>query len=145
MQKMKRSPLLKNVMTPFPYAVALGAPMIDGRKLMLEHRVHHLPVVEGHDLVGIVSDRDIKLVLGPEFDYPDPRELTISDVYVDDPYVVDINAPLRDVLSTMAKKHIGATIVTRKGQLAGIFTVTDACRAFAELLGAGDPIPDEVA
>jgi CBS domain-containing protein len=34
----------------------------------------------------------------------------------------------------MARDHIGAALVVRRGKLVGIFTVTDACRLFAEWL-----------
>ena len=131
-------------MTPFPYAVDIDAPLLSARKMMLEHGVHHLPVTTAHDLQGIISDRDIKLLLGPEFDYPNPKELTVRDAYVEDCFVVDINTVLHEVLATMAERHIGATVVTRNDQLAGIFTVTDACRAFAEHI-APEEAPDEPA
>ena len=131
---MVHEPHVKSVMTPFPYSVGLTAPLLDARKLMLEHRVRHLPVTQGHELKGIVTDRDIKLLLGPEMDYPNPRELTVEDAYVTEAYVVDINAPLSDVVLEMAKRHIGAALVTGHGRLAGIFTTSDACRALGEWL-----------
>ncbi len=137
-------PYLKDLMTPFPQAIETKVPLLEARHMMLENKVHHLPVVDGHELRGIISDRDIKLVLGPEFDYPDPYSLTVGDVYQPEAYVVDITTMLREVLSTMAERHIGAAIVTKNGHLAGIFTVTDACRAFADLLTDED-IPDNVA
>lgn len=129
-----KEPRVKSVMTPFPYAVELSAPIAQARKLMLEHQVHHLPVTEEHELRGIISDRDIKLLLGPELGSPDPKELTVEDAYVDDCYAVDLQTPLLTVLANMAELHIGAAVITSHGRLAGIFTATDACRAFAEFL-----------
>ena len=137
-------PHLKDVMTPFPHAIDIEAPLLEARKMMLDHHVHHLPVVHAHKLDGIISDRDIKLVLGPEFDYPDPYRLTVKDVYQPDCYQVDIRTMLWEVVQTMAERHIGAAVVMRNGNLAGIFTVTDACRVLAELLHPPTP-PDEVA
>jgi acetoin utilization protein AcuB len=101
---------------------------------MQELRVRHLPVIDQGKLVGLITDRDIKLVLGPDFAYPSEGELTVRDVQVADPYVADVAAPLDGVLETMARKHIGSVLVTRDGELAGIFTVTDACRYLSELL-----------
>jgi acetoin utilization protein AcuB len=138
---MKGDPLIKSVMTPFPYAVELGAPLLEARRMMLEHHVRHLPVTSAHRPCGIITDRDIKLLLGPELDYPDPRTLSVEDAYVADPYEVDVNTPLSTVLLEMAHRHIGAVIVTGHGRLAGIFTATDACRTFGEWLRERYPPP----
>lgn len=131
---MKRIPSVKTVMTPFPYSVDANAPVADAQEFMRQHQIRHLPVMDGDKLVGIVSDRDIKLMLGPDFAYPDGRELTVRDVMVRDPYVVDLGTRLDVVLAHMAAHHLGSALVTREGRLAGVFTVTDACRAFAEHL-----------
>ena len=131
---MKHEPFVKSVMSPFPYSIALKAPILEARKLMLEHHVRHLPVTQDHDLKGIITDRDIKLLLGPEMDYPNPRDLPVEDGIVSNPYVVDINTPLSDVVLEMAKRHVGAALVTGHGRLAGIFTTSDACRVLGEWL-----------
>ena len=131
-----KEPRLKNVMTAFPHAIDLKAALGEARAVMLELKVRHLPVTEGHELKGLISDRDIKLVLGPELGSPDPKELTVEDAYTDNPLLVDLEHPLREVLHAMAERHLGAAVVTAHGRLAGIFTVSDACRAFAEHLDA---------
>jgi acetoin utilization protein AcuB len=138
---MKSEPRIKQWMTPFPHAVDRDAPVLAARRMMLDHRIRHLPVVHQHELVGLVTDRDIKLMLGPEFDYPNPRELTVADVMVESPYVVDLETALRTVLRHMADAHIGTAVVTRSGRLAGIFTATDACRHFADWLEDQFPPP----
>ncbi len=134
-------------MTPFPHSIEIDEPLLAARRMMLEHHVHHLPVVKNHQLQGIISDRDIKLLLGPEFDYPNPRDLTVADAYVENAYAVDINTMLKEVLRAMAERRIGAAVVTRNDQLAGIFTAVDACRTLAELLSEedGDDLPDQIA
>jgi acetoin utilization protein AcuB len=131
---MNDHPQIKSVMTPFPLAIDIDAPLLDARRMMLEHRVHHLPVTRAGDLVGIISDLDIKLILGPEFDYPNPRELEVEDAYMAEPYAVDLDTPLADVVAAMAERHVGAALITRHGRLAGIFTATDACRVLGQLL-----------
>ena len=142
---MRAIPAVKSVMTPFPYAVNLEASLSEAQALMREHRVRHLPVVSGRELVGVLSDRDIKLLLGPDFAYPEPAELTVGDAYQPHSYAVDLNTPLDMVLLEMAERHIGSALVTRKGNLAGIFTATDACREFGLLLQKRRGGPDEAA
>lgn len=131
---MKNVPAIKKVMTPFPFSVDVTAPVEEAQEFMREHKIRHLPVTEGTELVGVLTDRDIKLYLGPDFDYPNQKEATVRDVYMDNPYIVDLNERLDVVLKTMAEKHIGSVLVTRNGKLAGVFTSTDACKSFADYL-----------
>lgn len=131
---MKRMPTIKAVMSPFPYSVDVGAPVADALEFMRKHGIRHLPVTQDGELAGSVSDRDIKLILGPDFANPDEHETLVGHAMVRDAYVVDMDTRLDDVLAHMAEHHIGSAIVTRRGKLAGIFTVTDACRYFAEFL-----------
>jgi len=131
---MKRMPTIKSVMTPFPHSVDIDAPTAEAQAFMREHRFRHLPVTESHGLVGVLTDRDIKLYLGPELEYPKASETTVRDVYMDHPYIVDLNERLDVVLQNMADRHIGSVLVTRNGKLAGVYTATDVCRGFAEFL-----------
>jgi CBS domain-containing protein len=57
--------------------------------------------------------------------------------------MVDSNTPLDHVVEEMAERRIGSALVTHHGTLAGIFTVTDACRVLAEILKShrDEPIP----
>jgi CBS domain-containing protein len=138
-----RLPQLKNVMTPFPYSVDVDAPVDEAERFMREHKIRHLPVMAGGRLKGVVTDRDIKLMLGPDFAYPNPREFKVGNAMVEDCYVVDIATPLAMVLRHMAEHRLGSALVTRRGKLAGVFTSTDACRAFADHLDGGAPTDDD--
>jgi acetoin utilization protein AcuB len=134
---MKRNPQVIAFMTPFPHSIDVDAPLEDAHKLMREHR-RHLPVMSGGGIVGVLTDRDIKLVLGPDFGSPDERELRVRDAYVERPCVVPASTPVAKVARVMAQNRIGSAIVTKHGKLVGIFTVTDACRALAEIIGDHD-------
>lgn len=136
-------PLLITAMTPFPHSVERSAPLEEARKLMDEHQVRHLPVTDEHELVGIVTDRDLRSALAVPRGKRVVSNLTVDDIFVNEVYCVDVETPLEDVLSTMADRHIGSAIVTRKGRLAGVFTASDACRTFAEFLGENFPRPDD--
>jgi acetoin utilization protein AcuB len=129
-----RLPKLKSVMTPFPHSVDADAPLDAAVEFMRSHKIRHLPVTTKGVLTSVVSDRDIKLVLGPDFAYPSGRELKVRDAMVKDCYIVDLATPLAAVLRHMASQRIGSAVVTRRGKLAGVFTANDACRAFADYL-----------
>ena len=138
---MRGAPKLKSVMTPFPYSVDAEAPIETAVEFMREHKIRHLPVTTKGALVSLVTDRDVKLVLGPDFAYP--RDLKVRDAMVKDCYLVDLASPLGAVLRHMADHRIGSAVVTRRGKLAGVFTSNDACRAFADYLDDVQALDDE--
>jgi len=133
---MSRRPTLAAEMTPFPHSVDIKAPIDEAQQFMREHKIRHLPVTEDGILIGVVTDRDIKLLLGPDFAYPEPQTLKVADAMVEEAYVVELNTTLQSVLEQMATRKLGSALVTRNGKLAGVFTSTDACRAFAAHLAA---------
>jgi acetoin utilization protein AcuB len=136
---MNRMPAVRSAMTPFPHFVGVGDGLLRARAVMVEHGVRHLPVKDGDDLVGVVSDRDLKRALDPDLGLPPKDELFVRDVFVEQAYVVEVGAPLDQVLDHMATHHIGSALVTLHGRLAGIFTATDACRAYCAHLRAVFP------
>ncbi|MEE4361158.1 MAG: CBS domain-containing protein [Pseudomonadales bacterium] len=141
----ERIPPMKAVMTPFPWSVDASAPLAEARRLMREHEVHHLPVVDEHDLVGVISDRDVRRLLASRFGLSGDADLLVSDAMATDVYKVDLNTPLDHVLVEMGTHHFGCALITREHRLAGIVTHTDICRLFAEHLGRLRPEGDDAA
>ena len=131
---MSTIPTLKSVMTPFPYSVSSGARIEAAREMMIVHGIRHLPVLDGNALVGVVSDRDVKCAMDPRRGAPAQDRLYVRDIMVKDVYAVDLHTGLDEVLLQLARRHIGCAVVLSEGQLAGIFTTTDACRSYGELL-----------
>ena len=142
-----RAPQILAFMTPFPYSIDSEAPLAEAHAFLRERHIRHLPVTRNGVLAGVLTDRDIKLALGPDLGSPPERELRVADVYQPECYVVDAREPLDDVAATMAERHVGSALVTREGKLVGIFTTTDACRALARVLRGQHPNagPDLVA
>jgi predicted transcriptional regulator len=54
-------------------------------------------------------------------------------------YIVEYNTPVDDVVMHMAEIRVGTAMITRNGKLVGIFTTTDVCRNYAELLKIAYP------
>ena len=132
---MKHMPLIKSVMTPFPYSIETARTVGDARRMMNQHNVHHLPVMQDGKLIGVISERDVRFGedRSPEDDAT-PDQPHVGDVCEARAYVVALNTPLDQVLLHMARTHTGAALVTKEDRLVGIFTMTDACRAYGELL-----------
>ena len=123
-------------MTSFPYFARTEDSALELEKIMDQRGIRHLPIQDDGKLVGIVSERDlhhrIKRSAAPE----EKEQLRARDIMVAQPYVAGFNTPLNEVLAEMARRRIGAAIVTRRGKLAGIFSTIDVCRVFAEYLEA---------
>jgi acetoin utilization protein AcuB len=89
-------------------------------------------VLHGGQLLGILSDRDIKLI--ESFRDVDPTKVFVAEAMTEQPYTVAPNTPLDEVVRTMAGKKYGAVVIMDNHRVVGIFTTVDACRALAELL-----------
>lgn len=109
--------------------------------------IRHLPVVEKGKLVGILSDRDLKKVLGPAkkfLEKPDGTALTISTrkvrtIMKRNPITIEPEQRAGDAAAIMAKRKIGALPVVHKDKLVGIITATDILRAFVKLCNMVEP------
>lgn len=132
------------VMTPFPHHVDAHEDLWTARALMQQHEIRHLPVMRDGKLAGIVTSRDVEVAIGVAGEGVKEVRIPVWSVCERDPYVVELDAAIADVANTMADRHIGSALVTRKGKLAGIITTVDICRAFAELTRKHEQ-PDDVA
>jgi len=130
----KHLPTMVAVMTPFPYFIAPSASLAEADSLMAEHNVHHLPVIDEGDIVGMLSMRDMLKAVRLGESLSDKHDILVSDVINHRPYMVDVNDPLPQVLLAMSDKHIGSVIVLKEGELVGIFTTNDALRHYAQCL-----------
>ena len=135
---MQRMPTLTALMTPFPYSIDMHASVAQAKDMMETHDIRHLPVTDAGRPVGALSERDI-LRAGEGTSLQDST--LVRDICVLEAYVVELSERLDTVLLHMAEQHIGSALVVRHGKLVGIFTATDACRAFGEFLQTQFP-PD---
>lgn len=127
-------PTVAAVMTAFPYFVDRANSVLRALQLMEEHAIRHVAVKDGNRLVGIVSRRDLDRLGHPAAPSKDWESLRVERVMTPEPYVVQMEEPLAGVLDTMAERRLGTALVMRGDRLAGIVSVTDVCRALAEVL-----------
>ncbi len=128
----KPIPMIQKYMTPTPHSIGAEQTLARAQAVMAEHRIRHLPVMHGGKLVGIVTDRDLHLV--ESLKDVDPKLVTVSDAMSQSVYAVAPDAPLDEVVGTMAEKKLGSAVVLQNGKIVGIFTTIDVCLALADLL-----------
>ncbi|MFT5207854.1 MAG: acetoin utilization protein AcuB [Candidatus Omnitrophota bacterium] len=104
----------------------------EAQNMMAELGFRHLPVMEGDKLIGIISDRDIKLA--HSLYGIDAALMSVRDNCILSPHTVDVDANLYEVADAMAKYRYGCVIITKDNAVAGIFTTVDACKLLADLL-----------
>jgi acetoin utilization protein AcuB len=98
---------------------------------MKKNQIRHLPVENGGELIGVLTDRDVKLAIS----FKGKEELTVNDVMTLHPYSVVPQAPLDQVVFEMAEHKYGCAVIRQEnGKVVGIFTATDGVRVLGEIL-----------
>lgn len=138
---MRRNEKVSKWMTKAVKTVQVGQKLSDVSAAMQQGGFHHMPVVEGNRLVGILSSTDLLRV---SYAYGvDPRQttavlddtVTVAEL-MNDPITVGAQAPLRDAVDLLADGRFHAVpVVDDQQHIVGIFTTTDAMRLLAEALG----------
>lgn len=125
--------------TPDPVTAGADMSIDELRTLMDRHGVRHLPVLRDGAVVGLVSDRDVRLAMG--LDDGRRQLLTAADIMAGEPVSVAAHRPLEEVAFLMSERKVGSVIVNdADGGLLGIFTATDALNALIEIIrGGGRP------
>lgn len=122
---------VSDFMTECPQTVAPTTSLKEARELMRVGYFRHLPVVESNEIVGVVSDRDVKWA----YSVGAKDETEVRTVMTPDPFVVGGGATVAEVLPTIIEHRLGCVIVEPRGVLPfGIFTTTDALRALRFVL-----------
>lgn len=106
-------------------------------RLMKSLGIRHLPVVRNGDLLGMVTDRDLRRPkLSDVFRSWDEAyrlndEIQVEDVMTTPVVTVKLDDTVQTAAQTMVEKRIGALPVTdTQGKLAGIIAESDVLRAF---------------
>ena len=108
--------------SPATQTVSTGDLLIDISEKMEKNKIRHLPVFEGENLVGIVSHSTVQLLAG----FQQELSLTAKEIMTRDPYVINFDTHLHDVLKYMMDKKISSAIVKSADGKYSIFTTFDA-------------------
>jgi len=122
---------IREFMTVSPHTIAIERTLSDAHKLMREHGIRHLPVLEGGRLVGMVSQRDLHLL--ETLRDVNPAEIRVEEAMSQDVLEVDPAASLARVARVMGKRKLGSAVVTHGGEIVGIFSTVDALFALATI------------
>lgn len=110
--------------------------------LMREHRIRHLPVVEGRRLVGIITDRDLREVGSRSTRGGEPPAvlaalgpLAVRELMTRTVITVGPEVPVEEAARLLVQHKIGCLPVVRGEELVGILTTSDLLAVLVEVMG----------
>ena len=132
--------LVRALMTGAPITLPPVISIFEARRLMDSERIRHVLVTQGGDLLGIVTDRDIRLNMPSQATSLSVWELnyllakvTVGEVMTRSVITIGPDLDARDAAQTILDHKIGALPVIDDGRLIGIVTETDLLRAFVRV------------
>ncbi len=137
--------LVKNWMNRQVITVNAADTMLDATRALKEHDIRMLPVMRDGNLVGVVTDRDIKRASASDATSLEAHELLyiianikIDEIMTRDPITVSHDHTVEEAAEILLKNKIsGAPVVGAAGELMGIITQTDIFRVLISLTGVG--------
>ncbi len=114
-----------------PVTISPGANVLDALNLLHHNSIRHLPVVDGDNFTGFVSESDIRQVLL----LPGGNEMKIEEVMNREPVTIGPEENLEEAAKLINHYKIGGLPVIEHDKLVGIITVGDILAAFIEIMG----------
>jgi acetoin utilization protein AcuB len=128
------------------------ASLLDATLIFARSSLRHLPILNGSQLVGIVTERDLKhytpsILSGiPAEQYNQLMESTpLSKIMTRSPVTVRPENSVAEAAQILHDRRIGCVLVVDNGELKGIITTTDMLKLLVEILGQGNAAPSKLA
>ena len=141
--------LVKEYMTPDPMTVKEDNSILETAELMKQHKVRRFPVLRGRELIGIVTDRDLRSAAPSQVISFDAQErelmpelhsllsgITVKEVMSRDVVTIHQEQTIVAAAQLMLEHRMsGIPVVDSRDQLQGIITETDIFKVLVDLSG----------
>jgi acetoin utilization protein AcuB len=131
--------LVQDIMTSAVVSISPDVSLQDAYQTMQEKGIRHLPVLVLDKLVGVITDRDLRLATSALAPTPFPSGARVSAVMRLFPFTADPADPVEDAARLMREKKIGCLPVMDDDRLVGIVTGLDLLDALIRMTGADKP------
>ncbi len=136
--------LVENWMSKDVITVDVNDSMQDATRLLKEHNIRGLPVMENGKLVGVVTDRDLKKASASDATTLEIHELLymisrikVKEIMTKNPITIPVDSTIDEAAEVLLENKLsGAPVVDDKGQVVGIITQIDIFRVIISLTGA---------
>lgn len=130
---MKKNDPISSIMSANLTMAQVGQSLSDVRKMMCESNIHHVPVVDGKKLVGLISFTDLMkinmIISGADdrsIDNIIDQQFKITDIMSTNLTTINLTSNVRQAADLLGKGHFHSLpVVDNEGNVAGIVTSTD--------------------
>jgi CBS domain-containing protein len=130
--------LVRHAMTEHPQTIRPDMNAADAAGMMRSEGVGVLPVVDGDEMVGLVTDRDLVVrVLAAR---RDPTEVLVREIATTAPSIVSPDMKLSEARELMKEKQIRRLLVAKGDELVGILSLGDVAWADASDREVGETL-----
>lgn len=149
-----------DIMSRRVISVAPDASILDAVRLMLQHHISGLPVIDASGaLIGVVTEGDflrrsetgterrrprwLEFLIGPRHladEYVHTHSRTVKDVMTPEPVTIGEDAGLDEAVELMEGRRIKRLPVVRSGQVVGIISRANLLHALVRLAAATPPL-----
>lgn len=143
MTHLKHHELVTHIMTPNPKSINLNTSISEVGEIFSQGKFHHLPVLDGKELVGIVSYFDlIRVSFEQSFGVTDKKAvyavldhtLDIESIMTKDPECIQAKRTIREAAERLATGHFHSLpVVNEDHELLGIITSKDLIQYLLKL------------
>jgi CBS domain-containing protein len=113
---------VRDAMTEDPRSIGTSASVVEAARLMREAHIGSLPITDGEQLVGMITDRDITTRVVAEA--ADPKT-SVGDVCSRDVISVEADKDHEEAVELMARHQVRRLPVVENGRLIGIVAQAD--------------------
>ena len=122
--------IVANYMTPSPQTIGPEARVNEALSIMRRKNIRHLPVVDKGQIMGMVTDKDIRGVIDPAL----LADLTMADLMTKNPVVIPADTSVQEAAQLIFRKKTTGLLITKNRALVGIITLADMLKVLVEIL-----------
>ncbi len=118
--------LARDIMTRDPVVATSSTSVAEIIDTFADERFRHLPIVDGHELVGVVSDRDVRSYAIGAAATAARMRAPVSTIMTGAPIAVGPDDDVDDVIDVLVENKVGAVpVVDPDGAVVGIISMID--------------------